>query len=88
MNVLQDYTIVDVGAISVKSVADFYKAVGWDGQSNINTAKVVVNPLYAEYLMIEYICNDGNGMEWLLNSPNQDSHVPYGKVLLLNGWCI
>jgi hypothetical protein len=88
MNVLQDYTIVDVGAICVHSISEFYKAIGWNGKSNINTAKVVVHPMYAEHLLTEYICNGGDGITWLLNSPNQDSHVPYGKVLLLDGWCM
>jgi hypothetical protein len=85
-SVFKNARLVRVGKVSIHSIVDFYKAIGWNGKSDVNTAKVVVNPAFADHLFANCICNGGDPLVWLLNSPNQDSHIPYGVAMLLEGW--
>lgn len=80
----------EIGENAVESLLNFYSALGWDREQNLNPRKVVINNKQALEL-IDKISSEKDdkskvNLMYLDYGPSPDQDIPYGKIKLRNGW--
>lgn len=78
------------GENATESLLNFYVALGWDREQNLNPRKVVINNKQALEL-IDKISSEQEdkskvNLMYLNYGPSPDQDIPYGKIKLRNGW--
>ena len=83
-----------------KRLSDFYKKLGWDGESKLNPSKIIINEddwtkrvkkeqdLYAKNVEDNHSGKKAVGYLWMINGPSGKKDVPKNKVYILKNWLV